>query len=69
MQYVMLNLLRNLLPFMQRRQSPLARVFGGRRSAVTPARAGMGLGTIASIAAPFVIRKLMARRAAARAAY
>jgi hypothetical protein len=35
---------------------------------VTPARAGLGLGTLASNAAPFVIRKLMARRAAAQQA-
>ena len=30
---------------------------------VTPRRAGMGLGTLAAIAAPFVLRRLRARRA------
>jgi hypothetical protein len=39
-----------------RRQNNLAHTLGGRRG-------GMALGTLASIAAPFVIRKLMARRA------
>jgi hypothetical protein len=53
---------------MGRRNGLFGNLFGRRRSAVTPARAGLGLGTLASIAAPFVIRKLMARRAAAQQA-
>jgi hypothetical protein len=53
---------------MGRRNGLFGNLFGRRRSAVTPARAGIGLGTLASIAAPFVIRKLMARRAAAQQA-
>jgi hypothetical protein len=59
----MFNLLRNLFgrrsrgfnPF-QRRQSALGRTVGEHRGS-------MALGTLASIAAPFVIRKLMQRRA------
>ena len=65
MHYVMLNLFRNTFA---PRRSIFDRLLGRRRSAVTPARAGIGVGTLASIAAPFVIRKLMARRAAAQQA-
>ncbi len=53
---------------MGRKRGLFGNLFGSRRSAVTPRRAGLGLGTLASIAAPFVIRKLMARRAAAQQA-
>jgi hypothetical protein len=56
----MLNLLRNLFG---RRQSRFGG-FGRRQNAlVTPRRGGMALGTLASIAAPFIIRKMRARRA------
>lgn len=37
-------------------------IFNRRSPVVTPRRAGMGFGTLAAIAAPFVLRKLMARR-------
>jgi hypothetical protein len=53
--------------------SILSRIFGrpsffnrlglGRAPLVTPKRGGIGLGTLAALAAPFVIRRLMARRA------
>jgi hypothetical protein len=45
-----------------RRQPGLAQQVGARRG-------GMALGTIATIAAPFVIRKLMERRAQRQPAY
>jgi hypothetical protein len=43
--------------------------FGRRPSAVSQHKRGVALGTIASIAAPFVIRKLMGRRSQRQAAY
>jgi hypothetical protein len=62
----MLNLLANM--FMGRRRSGLLGLFDRRRrggivQGVNNHRGASALGTIASIAAPFVIRKLMARRA------
>ncbi len=62
----MLNLLSNL--FLGRRPSGLARLFsrnrqGGLANTVNNNRGMSALGTIASIAAPFVIRKIMASRA------
>lgn len=53
---------------MGRRNSFFGNLFGRRRSAVTPKRGGIALGSLLSIAAPFVIRKLMARRQARAAA-
>jgi hypothetical protein len=61
----MLSFLRNLFG----RQTRRSGWFGRERQ--TPAygrRGGMALGTLASIAAPFVIRKLLARRAQRTAA-
>jgi hypothetical protein len=52
----MLHLLRNL--FGQRRSRF---GFGRRDPVVTPRRGGMALGTLAAIAAPFIIKKLRAR--------
>lgn len=61
----MLNLLANL--FLGRRRGGLAglldrRRHGGVATAVNQHRGASALGTLATIAAPFVIRKLMARR-------
>ena len=62
----MLNLLANL--FLGRRRPGIAGLFdrsrrGGVANAVNTHRGTSALGTIATIAAPIVIRKLMARRA------
>jgi len=56
-----MSLLGNL--FGRRRTSFCDDLFARRQSMVTPRRAGMGLGTLAAIAAPFVLRRLRARRA------
>lgn len=61
----MLRILAAVLPFLSRRNT--GRI--GRGGALTSRRGGMALGTIASIAAPFVIKKLMARRQQRAAAY
>ncbi|MDB4961951.1 MAG: hypothetical protein JWP01_1950 [Myxococcales bacterium] len=63
----MLNTLANL--FLGRRRSGLAGLFARRRrggvaNAVNTHRGASALGTIATIAAPIVIRKWMARREA-----
>jgi len=58
----MFNFIRNMFD----RRSNRFGLFGNRRSALTPKRGGIALGTLASIAAPFIIRKVMARRTAAR---
>ena len=68
---LMLNILANL--FLGRRRQGLAGLFdrrrhGGVANAVNNHRGVSALGTIASVAAPFVIRKLMARRAQRAAA-
>ena len=68
---VMLSILANL--FLGRRRSGLAGLFdrrrhGGAVNAVNNNRGASALGTIATIAAPFVIRKLMERRAQRAAA-
>jgi hypothetical protein len=62
----MLNLLSNL--FLGRRRTGLAGLFdrrrrGGVASAMTTHRGASALGTLATLAAPFLIRKLMERRA------
>ena len=64
----MLNLLANLFGrnqrsfFGRRPQSGLGALLHGRRQSGYGRRGGMALGTIASIAAPFLIRKLQNRR-------
>jgi hypothetical protein len=67
----MLSMLANM--FLGRRRNGLAGLFdrrrhGGVANAVNQHRGASALGTIATIAAPFVIRKLMARRAQRAAA-
>ncbi len=62
----MLSILTNLL--LGRRRTGLTGLFdrrrqGGLGGAVSAHRGASALGTIATIAAPFVVRKLMARRA------
>lgn len=62
----MLNLLANL--FLGRRRTGLMGLFdrrrhGGVANGLNTHRGASALGTIATIAAPFVIRKLMERRA------
>lgn len=66
----MLAFLRNVFPFMNRRShsrfgraGALARQYGTRRNG------GIALGTLASIAAPFIINKLRSRRAQRSMAY
>jgi hypothetical protein len=54
----MMNFLRNLFGRPTRFQRLM-----GRQPLVTPRRGGIGLGTIAMIAAPFIIRRMRARRA------
>ena len=71
MTHCMLSLLANL--FLGRRRSGLAGLFDRRRhgGAVNTVKAHKGasaLGTIATIAAPIVIRKLLERRNARHAA-
>jgi len=67
----MLSLLSNL--FLGRRRTGIAGLFdrrrrGGAVNAVNNNRTASALGTIATIAAPFVIRKLMERRSQRAAA-
>jgi hypothetical protein len=62
----MLNLLSNL--FLGRRRTGLAGLFdrrrhGGAMNAMNTHRGASALGTLATLAAPYLIRKLMARRA------
>lgn len=54
----MMGLLRSILPFLNRRSNRFGR-FGNY---ATRRNGGMALGTLASLAAPFVIKKLMAKR-------
>ena len=66
----MLQFLANL--FLGRRRSGVLGLFnrnrqGGIANGVNNHRGATAVGTLATIAAPFLIRKLMARRAAARA--
>ncbi len=63
----MMAFLRNLLPFLDRRSSSRFSRLGNRTSALahrvgTKRNGGIALGTLFSLAAPFVIRRLMARR-------
>jgi hypothetical protein len=53
------SFLRNLFG----RPSRFSRFGFGRQPYVTPRRGGIGLGALAALAAPFIIRKLRARRA------
>jgi hypothetical protein len=55
----MLSLFRNLFG----RPSRFRRFGFGRDPVVTPRRGGVALGSLAALAVPFIIRKLMARRA------
>ena len=61
----MLNFLRNLFPFLDRR-SRFAR-FSDRTGAlarrVGPRRGGIALGALASLATPFIIRRIRNRQA------
>ncbi|HUS28797.1 MAG TPA: hypothetical protein VMZ53_09810 [Kofleriaceae bacterium] len=56
----MLKLLANLFG---RRSSRFNRFGFGRQPLLTPRRGGIGLGTLAAVAAPYIIRKVMQRRA------
>jgi hypothetical protein len=61
----MMNFLRNLFPFLDRR-SRFARLQdrgGAFARRVGPRRGGLALGTLASIAAPFIIRRFRNRQA------
>jgi hypothetical protein len=67
----MLNILTNLL--LGRRRTGIAGLFDRRRQGgvggtVSAHRGASALGTIATIAAPFLVRKFMARRAERTAA-
>lgn len=57
----MMGLLRTVLPFLNRRSSSR---FGRLGNYATRRNGGMALGTLASIAAPFIIKKVMAKRQA-----
>jgi hypothetical protein len=59
----MMAMLRNLFG----RPSRFARFGIGRQPLVTPRRGGIGLGALAALAAPFIIRRMRARRAATMA--
>ena len=70
----MLGLLRSILPFLNRRSSSRFGRFGDRTSALasrygTRRNGGIALGTLASIAAPFIINKIRQRRAQAAGSY
>jgi hypothetical protein len=67
----MMGFLRNLLPFLNRRRASRASRFGNRTSAlahrVGGKRGGIAMGSLLSLAAPFIIKRVMARRADKRA--
>jgi hypothetical protein len=61
MQQGMFNFLRNLFP--SRRRSRFDRMFGRNERALTPRRGGIALGSLLSLAAPFIINRMRQRRA------
>jgi hypothetical protein len=60
----MLNLIRNFFAPRQRGFHPFRRRQTGLAHTMGAHRGGVALGTLATVAAPFIVRKLMARRAA-----
>lgn len=63
-----MSFLKNLFDRRSSRFNIFARRSSRFADRMTPRNGGIALGTIATLAAPFVVRKLMARRAAAKAA-
>ena len=66
----MLGIIRTILPFLNRRSNSRFGRFGQALAPYgTRRNGGIALGTLASIAAPFIINKLRARRSQRSMAY